>query len=677
MLTRLKALHVFLLLLMASGFAAGQVAPRVDVPLLTYGPNVPSSGGPLPQALFISGATVQVCTHPATLTSCTPITTYTDATLGTPCPSNAQLTQLPSTTCTASAGTAGNVGFWYGGGTVDYIVTTTYGPFGPFTVSTYSVGPYLPISGGSLTGPLLGPSISKIFMVDGSTYAQSDAGIQAAVNAAATAGGGTIFLASGTYSMCNNLPITIGNVSGIRIEGAGNSTILNVCSSLSQLTNIFTIDPTSAFEIRKIDFENFFVNVASGNPGNNLFYFEGGGGGIAFRPRISHVFMNYGGNHLNGFAIYADGTNQSNGNLRLAEIENNEFSSGIMINNAGDTLKIEHNMIFGSGNAIDVNYISGAADGIISFNNLTSTGAGIHLGGGGVKTQIIGNEIETVTGSVGSNGALIDIDGASGNLPAATNVQSNSCQIIGGSTLNCLRINYSNGARVYNNRFGRGSGSSTDITVTANAVATDVGPNEFAAGFPYSQMLSDSGTGTTALFSFNGQYVIKAATSITTFNSGGTGLIAGLYVYNSGDFTFGLNADCGVLLCINGTVANANGQLLPSTLTGYHGSASQKLQLSDGTGTNGNLAKFDSSGDVSDSSIAVANVPRYCGTATFTSSTTSSAVSCSWVTSTSHCNATYVGAPGGSLGFTASTGSVTLTSATSTTATANVYCSVN
>lgn len=152
----LKRLHLFALLLMATVAAAAQVAPRVDVPLLTYGPEVPSSGGPLPRALFVSNATVQVCQHPATLTSCTPITTYTDATLTTACPSNAQLTQLPSTTCTASAGVAGNVGFWYQGGTVDYIVTAPYGTFGPYTVSTYTTGPYVPITGGTMTGPLSG-----------------------------------------------------------------------------------------------------------------------------------------------------------------------------------------------------------------------------------------------------------------------------------------------------------------------------------------------------------------------------------------------------------------------------------------------------------------------------------------------------------------------------------------
>lgn len=119
--------------------AFGQSAVRVDIPLQTGGPNVPTSGGPLPQALWLANAAVTLCTHPSsTLSACqgSPITTFTDATSATPCPSNAQLVQLPGTTCTAKAGSLGNAGFWYVGGIIDYFVTSAYGTYGPFTIST-------------------------------------------------------------------------------------------------------------------------------------------------------------------------------------------------------------------------------------------------------------------------------------------------------------------------------------------------------------------------------------------------------------------------------------------------------------------------------------------------------------------------------------------------------------
>jgi hypothetical protein len=127
--------------LFCTGFAHAQ-AVRVDVPLLTSGPNVPVSGQPLPETLWLSNATANLCVHVAppavnTLANCiaTPITTYTDSTAGTPCLAATPLVQLPGNTCTASTGALANLGFWYAGGTVDYFVTTAYGTYGPYTVS--------------------------------------------------------------------------------------------------------------------------------------------------------------------------------------------------------------------------------------------------------------------------------------------------------------------------------------------------------------------------------------------------------------------------------------------------------------------------------------------------------------------------------------------------------------
>lgn len=70
---------------------------------------------------------------------------------------------------------------------------------------------------------------------------------------------------------------------------------------------------------------------------------------------------------------------------------------------------------------------------------------------------------------------------------------------------------------------------------------------------------------------------------------------------------------------------------------------------------------------------------KYCGVSTFSGGTTGSPVACSWVTSSSHCEATWMGSAvtGGALGFTPGNGSVTLTAATSNSGTAAVACSVN
>jgi hypothetical protein len=121
--------------LLGLGTLAGAQAIRVDVPILINGPNVPASGGPLPQALLLANSTINLCQHPATQSSCVPIVTYTDITASQTCASTTPLVQLPGTLCTASTGAAAKIGFWYLGGTVDYLINSTYGIFGPYTIT--------------------------------------------------------------------------------------------------------------------------------------------------------------------------------------------------------------------------------------------------------------------------------------------------------------------------------------------------------------------------------------------------------------------------------------------------------------------------------------------------------------------------------------------------------------
>jgi len=148
----MKRIAILTALLLAAVSSFGQAA-RVDIPLQTSGPNVPISGGPLPQALWVANAAAYLCTHPsATLAACqaAPITTYTDSTEGTTCPPATPLVQLPGNTCTAATGTTANVGFWYGGGVFDYWIVSSYGTYGPF--SGNSSNSALPSSCGNPTG---------------------------------------------------------------------------------------------------------------------------------------------------------------------------------------------------------------------------------------------------------------------------------------------------------------------------------------------------------------------------------------------------------------------------------------------------------------------------------------------------------------------------------------------
>ena len=139
----MRTLITFFLL---STAALAQTAARVDVPLLTTGPNVPSSGGPMPQALWLANATVKVCTHPSSINSCTPAPTFTDSTEATQCPSSAPLTRQPGSICVATTGASATAGFWYLGGLIDFYVTSSYGTTGPYVANAAIANSSLPAS---------------------------------------------------------------------------------------------------------------------------------------------------------------------------------------------------------------------------------------------------------------------------------------------------------------------------------------------------------------------------------------------------------------------------------------------------------------------------------------------------------------------------------------------------
>lgn len=130
---------IILLILLTPFVAFAQTPARWDLPALMTTPNqVPK--GSLPNLLAVTNATVSVCGYPAVLSGgmCTnTITTYTDSSLGTACPSTAQLTAPGSTACVSTTGMQGSFGFWYDASVqkhLTYTVNAPWGTFGPYDI---------------------------------------------------------------------------------------------------------------------------------------------------------------------------------------------------------------------------------------------------------------------------------------------------------------------------------------------------------------------------------------------------------------------------------------------------------------------------------------------------------------------------------------------------------------
>lgn len=168
---------------------------RIDIPLWTTGPTQPTSAGALPIVLAIPGTTVSILNNTAT----SKITTYTDATGSTPCPTTTQLTSVGSTTCIGITDASSDIGFWYAGGSFSYTITTPQG-------QTY--GPYL--NGGSQGSGNVNPSqigLTAAYNATGPTvsgYGPANAGAFANLAAAFGSGAASLVIPPG---MTGNPPL--------------------------------------------------------------------------------------------------------------------------------------------------------------------------------------------------------------------------------------------------------------------------------------------------------------------------------------------------------------------------------------------------------------------------------------------------------------------------------------
>ena len=318
------------LIFAVSASAFGQ-ALRVDVPLLGVGPNVPSQGGPTPQALLLSNSTIALCNHPSSLSSCTPVTTYTDSAEDGMCPPTQPLTQNLSTVCTANTGTTGRVSFWYGGGNVDYYVTNSSGyTQGPYTVSSPGSGSFIPTTGGPVgtTGRVPDGYLwvtSNTCKATGNGTTDDTTDIQTCITYAIAHGYLGLYFPTGQYLVTQSLNATASTyLGGLRFLGEGRFQSV-IIHELTEAYPVLDVGGMSFFEIADMSISppnwpgspNYSLSQATAailaTPGPS-----GGSYGSNFRCKNADVI---GGNTATQAAALVD---QSD----LTRIENCNFQGG-------------------------------------------------------------------------------------------------------------------------------------------------------------------------------------------------------------------------------------------------------------------------------------------------------------------------------------------------------------
>ncbi len=96
-------------------------------------------------------------------------------------------------------------------------------------------------------------------VVDGSVYVKTDAGIEAAI-ADLPAGGGTVYLPAGTYSLTGDIDIGTANTT---LMGSGTTTILSLGNTVNQ--NVITVAAVANVVIKNLTINGNRANNTSGN----------------------------------------------------------------------------------------------------------------------------------------------------------------------------------------------------------------------------------------------------------------------------------------------------------------------------------------------------------------------------------------------------------------------------
>jgi hypothetical protein len=455
-------------------------------------------------------------------------------------------------------------------------------------------------AGAPMPNPLTSASINGFVYVDGSTYPRTDAGIQAAVNAAEETGS-TVVLSPGGYDLGPNLPITI--TSEVSIVGAGAGSTLVVRPTVGATTDVFYIHPGAGAAIFGLHFKDFDVFPASGMPARHLFNFDSAVGEV-HQLEISGIQSSLFGGH----AVNASGGGFGNGSIVDSNIHDNSFGNGIYCQSCGDLFRVINNKIGSNGvpasSDVGVYLVAypGTSTNLVEGNDIQNAGGAIYFGGSIFAGRISNNQVQTSTGYIGSHGADIDMDGAAQGVVIERNsIQSQSSATIG------IRVNNATNTVIRENTFERAAGG-TDISITALATNTLVGANFWTAGGTLSQMVNDAGVQTSFDFMVGTQRVMKNNTSLSYYKSDGTGPFPALRV-NSSDIMELMAGQSGVGYLESSAGApvaywtagqfgmasgmdftNANGVIIPHSAAGYTGAAGGKVVLSTGTGFSGSCA---------------------------------------------------------------------------------------
>ncbi len=316
--------------------------------------------------------------------------------------------------------------------------------------------------------------------------------IQNAINAAQV-NGGIVYFPAGNYLLDGTGTELLLITGQIHLLGAGARSKLVVASTVSSTTDVIRIKPTT-FAGFGYGIDSIYIAPQSGTPARHALNID-----ITNADQIMAKLYIQNSNfyQFGGRAIYLTNPTNLDG-FFTSIIQNNLFYGGLSLQNAGDSLNFIGNTFTGTNAALDLSLVSGAAQVVIAFNNITSAGGAVRVTGGS-QIKILHNQIEQVVAHTGPDNAMISIEGLPTNYVQFVEITGNNMNAHT-FVANNIRLNYSAYAQIRNNVLTKeGAGPFNNyINILSNAVSTGIDADNYF-GTPtgtvsYSTAITDNGS---------------------------------------------------------------------------------------------------------------------------------------------------------------------------------------
>jgi len=266
----------------------------------------------------------------------------------------------------------------------------------------------------------------------------------------------------------------------VHLEGAGkSSTILQVAASVGNTTDVLRISPDMGGYGYGVGahLSDFSILPASGTPARHAVYLDTMSAAQIINDALIESLRigQFGGN-----GIYQSQHATDPDGFFSSTIRNNFIYGGISLNRAGDTLRIENNVMLGTNYGIYADLVSGANILNIVGNVIVSNGGGVYIYNAGM-VLIDGNQFEQQINSTGTDRALVVIKGASAGI-SKTRISNNKFNLPATLVDTGLILDNAVGAVVENNIFTPGVSTQCMIRITASGVGNAIGDNMIDTG---------------------------------------------------------------------------------------------------------------------------------------------------------------------------------------------------